>query len=135
MAVRDVLQLLMEYQPRIEEESRRLDAKHGIDRSLGIDFFAENSIARRQEENAAENELQSRLLACDEETLLKVMALYYYGRDRDGSKYAETLAYFRGREKKEGIVRTIMEKQPAWQQKFGIAIAALRKEGLDIDKI
>ena len=135
MDVRKVLGLLMEYQPRIEEESKRLDAKHGIDRSMGIDFFAENSIARRCEENAVETELQDRLMECDEETLLKVMALYYYGRDRDGSKYAEKLAYFRGRERKEGIVRTIMEKQPAWHKNFGIAIAALHKEGLDLDNI
>ncbi len=94
-----------------------------------------NYIARRCEENAAEKELHAHLLECDEETLLKVMALYYYGRDREGSTYAETLACFRGRERKEGIVRTIMEKQPAWHHEFGIAIAALRKEGLDLDTI
>jgi alpha-glucuronidase len=125
----------MEYQPKIEAEDARLDAKHGIDRSMGIDFFAENSIARRFEENEVETELHARLMECDEDTLLKIMALYYYGRDRDGSTYAETLNYFRGREQKEGIVRTIMEKQPAWQHEFGIAIAALRNEDLDLDKI
>jgi len=122
--------------PEIEAEDKRLDQAAGIDRSVGVNLFDEKFIKRSFTPNRFEQELESELLTCDQEELLKTEALYYYGRDQDDGLIADKIQYFRRRnESVEEIVRTLLEKLHAFESQIEKAKKKLAREGLTVQDI
>lgn len=134
--ITDVIRAIQDAIPKIRSEEFRLDRKHGIDRTKGFDLFAEKSIERAFEDNVHEKELEETLMACDQESLLKVEALMYYGRDNDGSTFTQKLEYLREHyDSKAMIVRTMLEKLPALTRYLQKGEAKLRESGMSVDTI
>jgi hypothetical protein len=134
--IKEILKDIFEAIPKIEQEDKLLDNKHGIDRKLGLDPFEEKNIRRIFDENIYEKELEKRLMTYDYDALLKTEALIYYGRDIGSTKYKGKLHYFsKMAEPKEEIVRTILEKVPACKRYIVAAIQKLQHEGLRIEDI
>ena len=121
--------------PAIEAEGVRLDAKHGIDQGVGLRLFDEQSTIRMLESNREADKLRAYLGSMDYETLLKLEALMYFGRDRDAT-FAEKLDFFRRRrEARSDIVRTILEKVPACGRYFADGVERLLEEGADVNAL
>jgi hypothetical protein len=115
--------------PAIQAERARLHSERGVTRP------PDHRLTQMPPENVRRTELRTRLLSFDDESLLKAEALYYYGRDRDGT-FREKLDDLRRRgEPKEWIVSTLLEKLPAWEMCFAHAQADLRKEGLSLETV
>ncbi|NJD90412.1 MAG: hypothetical protein FIA91_02680 [Geobacter sp.] len=119
---------------RAATEDLMLDEKHGIDASCGINPFEENVIKRAFEINLQEEQIEEYLTELDTDTLLKLEALMYFGRD--GGVLAEVEKYFAELdEDKEEIVRTIIEKRAAYPSYFERAISNLKKSGVNVENI
>ena len=121
--------------PAIEAAAVRLDEKHGIDPTIGLRLFDPKSTIRMLEINQEAEKLKAYLWTVDYETLLKLEALMYFGRDRDAS-FAEKLENFRRRkEARSDIVRTVLEKVPACGRYFSDAVERLLEEGADVNSL
>ena len=69
------------------------------------------------------------------ETILKLEALMYFGRDRDAT-FTEKLDYFRRRkDARSDIVGAILEKVPACGRYFSDGVDRLLEEGVDLDSL
>ncbi len=129
--VREILKAI----PAIEAENVRLDGKHGIDQAAGLRLFDEQSTIRMLETNREADKLRAYLGSTDYETLLKLEALMYFGRDRDAT-FAEKLDSFRRRrEARSDIIRTILEKVPACGRYFVDGVERLLEEGTDVNSL
>lgn len=121
--------------PAIEAGEVRLDEKHGIDPTIGLRLFDAKTMIRMLEINQEAEKLKAYLGSIDYETLLKLEALMYFGRDRDAT-FAEKLEYFRRRkEARSDIVRTVLEKVPACGRYFSDAVERLLEEGADVNSL
>jgi hypothetical protein len=121
--------------PAIEAAEVRLDEKHGIDPTIGLRLFDAKTMIRMLEINQEAEKLTTYLRSIDYETLLKLEALMYFGRDRDAT-FAEKLEYFRRRkEARSDIVRTVLEKVPACGRYFSDAVERLLEEGADVNSL
>ena len=121
--------------PGIETAAVRLNEKHGIDPTTGLRLFDPQSTIRMLDINQEAEKLKAYLSTVDYETLLRLEALMYFGRDRDAS-FAEKLEYFRRRkEARSDIVRTVLEKVPACGRYFSDAVERLREEGADVHSL
>ena len=121
--------------PAIEAAEVRLDEKHGIDPTNGLRLFDAKTMIRMLEVNQEAETLKTYLGSIDYETLLKLEALMYFGRDRDAT-FAEKLEYFRRRkEARSDIVRTVLEKVPACGRYFSDAVERLLEEGADVNSL
>ena len=121
--------------PAIEAAAVRLDEKHGIVPTIGLRLFDPKSTIRMLEINQEAEKLKAYLWTVDYETLLKLEALMYFGRDRDAS-FAEKLEYFRRRkEARSDIVRTVLEKVPACGRYFSDAVERLLEEGAVVNSL
>lgn len=121
--------------PAIGAAEVRLDEKHGIDPRSGLRLFDPQTMIRMLEINQEAERLKTYLRTVDYETLLKLEALMYFGRDRDAT-FAEKLEYFRRRkEARSDIVRTVLEKLPACGRYFSDAVDRLLEEGVDLNSL
>ncbi len=134
---KNVVQALLAAIPAIEAENNRLDEEYGTQNKVGIDLFNDRKqIERTFAKNAHEDRLEQRLMAFDDESLLKAETLMYYGRDRERCTFREKLNYLRSRrDSRHEIVRTIMEKIPACGEYLVVGQSKLRREGLSVDMI
>jgi len=129
--VREILKAI----PAIQAEDARLDEKHGIDLAAGLRLFDEQSTIRMLEINREADKLREYLGTMDYETLLKLEALMYFGRDRDAT-FAEKLdAFRRRREARSDIIRTILEKVPACGRYFVDGVERLQEEGTEVSSL
>jgi len=129
--VREILKAI----PAIQAEDARLDEKHGIDLAAGLRLFDEQSTIRMLEINREADKLREYLGTMDYETLLKLEALMYFGRDRDAT-FAEKLDSFRRRrEARSDIIRTILEKVPACGRYFVDGVERLQEEGTEVNSL
>jgi hypothetical protein len=121
--------------PAIEAAEVRLDEKHGIDPTIGLRLFDAKTMIRMLESNQEAEKLKTYLGTIDYETLLKLEALMYFGRDRDAT-FVEKLEHFRRRkEARSDIVRTVLEKVPACGRYFSDAVERLLEEGVDVNSL
>jgi hypothetical protein len=129
--VREILRAI----PAIQAEDVRLDERHGIDQAVGLRPFDEQSTIRMLEINREADKLRAYLGTTDYETLLKLVALMYFGRDRDAT-FAEKLDYFRRRrEARSDIIRSILEKVPACGRYFVDGVERLQEEGAEVNSL
>ena len=127
-AVGEVLRAI----PAIGAADVRLDEKHGIHPALGLRLFDAGTAMRMLEVNQETEKLKAYLGSVEYETLLKLEALMYYGRDRDAT-FAEKLEHCRRRkEARSDIIRAIVEKVPACGRYFCDAVERLLEEGADV---
>jgi len=121
--------------PAIEAAEVRLDEKHGIDPTIGLRLFDAKTMIRMLESNQEAEKLKTYLGTIDYETLLKLEALMYFGRDRDAT-FVEKLEHFRRRkEARSDIVRAVLEKVPACGRYFSDAVERLLEEGADVNSL
>jgi hypothetical protein len=117
---------------RAATEDQILDKKHSIDASCGINPFEENVIKRAFEINLQEEQIEEYLNELDSDTVLKLEALMYFGRD--GGSLTEVERYFiELGEEKEEIIRTIIEKRAAYPFYFERAISNLKNSGVNAE--
>lgn len=132
MSLLDGVKEILKAIPAIGAEEVRLDEKHGIDPTMGLQLFDEQSTIRLLETNREAEKLRAYLGTMDYETLLKLEALMYFGRDRD-APFAEKLDAFRRRkEARADIVRTILEKVPTCGRYFADGVERLLEEGVEV---
>jgi hypothetical protein len=118
--------------PAIGAAAVRLDEKHGIDPTIGLRLFDPQSTIRLLDVNQEAEKLKTFLATIDYETLLKLEALMYFGRDRDAT-FAEKVELCRRRkEARSDIVRTVLEKVPACGRYFSDAVERLLEDGVDV---
>ncbi len=121
--------------PAIAAEEVRLDEKHGIERTTGLQLFDAASTIRLLEINQEAEKLKAYLGTIEYETLLKIQALMYFGRDRDAT-FPEKLDALRGRKAaRMDIIRTILEKVPVCGRYFTEAVERLWEEGVELDSL
>ena len=121
--------------PAIQAAEVQLDEKHGIDPAVGLRLFDPKSTIRMLESNQAAETLKRYLSTVDYETLLKLEALMFFGRDRDAT-FAEKLESCRRRkEARSDIVRTLLEKVPACGRYLSDAAERLLEEGVDVHSL
>ncbi len=121
--------------PAIEAAAVRLNEKHGIDPAIGLRLFDPQSTIRMLDVNQEAERLKRYLSIVDYETLLKLEALMYFGRDCD-SPFAETVERCRRRrEARSDIVRAVLEKVPACARYFSDAVERLVEEGVDVNAL
>ncbi len=119
--------------PAIEAEAVRLDEKHGIDPAVGLRLFDPQSTIRMLDVNQEAERLKAYLSTIDYETLLKLAALMYFGRDRD-APFEETVERCRRRrEARSDIVRAVLETVPACGRYLSDAVERLVEEGVDVN--
>ena len=117
-----------------DAEERRLEEKRGLDTSLGFDPFDPEATEWAFEPGHEKKKLQNYLNQLDDDTLLKLEALMYFGRDEDD--FQEILRDLSDRnESKREIVKTIVEKRSAYPVYFQKALNALKEKSVDIDSI
>lgn len=134
--IKAVIAKIQEYIPKIEEEDAKIDTKYGIDKDMGISLFDENSIKHMYEKREALGELKKELHKQDYVDLLKIETLLYFGRDDEPKTFAGNYDYLVNmNESKEDIIRTILEKLPAFHDYISDAIKKLEKEGLELSNI
>lgn len=135
--LKDVVRAVLAAIPEIQAERDCLDRAAGIIPTEETDLFTDRSTVERTfEENTHEEELEQRLLAFGEESLLKAEALMYYGRDCEPCTFHGKLDYLRSRRvSKTEIVRTIMEKIPACGGYFENAQRKLQEENISLEDI
>ena len=129
--VREILKAI----PAIQAEDARLDEKHGIDLAAGLRLFDEQSTIRMLEINREADKLREYLGTMDYETLLKLEALMYFGRDRDATFAGKLDAFRRRREARSDIIRTILEKVPACGRYFVDGVERLQEEGTEVNSL
>lgn len=135
MSLLDGVRAILKAIPAIVAEDVRLDEKHGIARAVGLRLFDEQSTIRMLEINREADKLREYLGSTDYETLLKLEALMYFGRDRDAT-FAEKLdACRRRREARSDIIRAILEKVPACGRYFVDGVERLLEEGTDANAL
>ena len=128
----DVVQAILAAIPKILAEEARLDKKHGIDPSKNSTLMS----AGDGEENVHETALESQLMSFDDESLLKALALVYYGQEHPKRKFEPMLYHFRKREmSKSELVQKLMEKVRSCPRYFAAAETCLERYGLSIRKI
>src|ERR1039457_612972 len=88
-----------------------LDKQHGIDRTLGVDYFDEKFVARRYAMNAAKVEMEEYLNTLDTETLRRIEAVMYSGRSGGAAAVDQRDDLRVNTPTKEDVVRTIIEKR------------------------
>jgi hypothetical protein len=121
--------------PAIGAEGIRLDEKHGIGPDTGLRLDDMQTAVRLLESNREEERLKTYLGTIDYETLLRLVALMYFGRDRDAS-FSDKLAAVRRRKMaRSDMVRTILEKVPACGRYFIDGVDRLREEGVDVHRL
>jgi hypothetical protein len=132
----DVIQTILAAIPSIREESERLNKKYGIDPTRPLSPGGEGAVARMSERNVSEDKLRDALFACDEKSLLKAVAVMYYGRDFNSGTFQQVLEELRSRHyHKHELVRTMLEKWAALPQYFTDAEAKLKGSGLSLGSI
>jgi len=114
---------------RIDAE---LDKRHGIDPKLGMDYFDPKSIARRQETNAGDVKLAEYLNGLDVETLRRIEALMYSGRNGTPA-IAERDDLRKNQPTMDDVVRTIMEKRVSFDAYFDRGLDRAKADGIDLD--
>jgi hypothetical protein len=121
----------------MEKENKVLQKKHGLDDSLVIELgnpkVWELAFDEREEEKKAEDYLD----ALDDNTIQKIQALMYFGRNimtGINETFNETLDDLSGlNETKSIIIHTILEKSIAYPEYFSTAKSFLKEQGIDID--
>jgi hypothetical protein len=109
-----------------------LDKRHGIDRTLGVDVFDSKAIERRYATNDGEVRLEEYLNSFDLETLRRIQAVMYSGRDGvPAVDEREVLRETTGT--KEDVVRTIMEKRVSFNPYFDRGLDRAKADGIDLD--
>jgi len=135
MHVLDGVKEILRSIPAIEAEDVRLDEKHGIEPVMGLRLFDQKSAIRLLETNQESEKLKAFLATMDYETVLKLEALMYFGRDRDAT-FAEKLEHLRRRkDARSDIVGAILEKVPACGRYFSDAVERLLEEGADLNAL
>lgn len=108
-----------------------LDQLHGIDRELGV-TLDEKTMARFGDLNVGLHALERFLNLLDMDTLRRIEALMYSGRDNEsavGLKRELKLPH----ETKGDVVRTIMEKQMNLDVYLDRGLDRARRDGIDLD--
>ena len=132
MGVLEGVGKILEAIPAMAAESVRLDEKHGIGPETGLRLDDIQTAMRLLEINREEEKLKAYLGTIEYETLLKLVALLYFGRDRDAS-FSEKLDGVRRRKvARSDMVRNILEKVPSCGRYLTDAVERLREEGVDV---
>ncbi len=108
-----------------------LDQLHGIDREFGMKLN-EKTLARIGDVNVGERVLERFLDSLDMDTLRRIEALMYSGRD-DQSAPALKRELKLPHETKEDVVRTIIEKQMNLDVYLDRGLDRARRDGIDLD--
>ncbi len=121
--------------PAIQAAEVQLDEKHGIDPAIGLRLFDPKSTIRMLESNHETETLRRYLSTVDYETLLRLEALMFFGRDRDSTFAEKVEACRRRKEARSDIVRTLLEKVPACGRYFSDGVERLLEEGADVKSL
>ena len=107
--------------------------QHGVDRSLGTDYFDPKAVERRYATNTAEMDLERYLNGFDVEILRRIEAVMYSGRTGGAPAIDERDALRVNNPTKEDVIRTIIEKRVAFDAYFDRGVARAKAEGIDLD--
>jgi hypothetical protein len=129
-SVKKCVDLLIKMARLAEQTSDQLDELHGIDKELGIDFSDEKTRARLNEINVPEEIMREFLEILDDETLHRIHAIMYSGRD---NMSPQILKKQFSKDSKKEVIRTICEKRPALEVYLEKGIDTVNKHGLDIE--
>ena len=121
--------------PLIFKDNEKLNKKYGIDTSSFINPFDKKVIKRFYEKNAEEEKLKKYLEALNYETLLKIEAVLYFGREKENDINEIILELAELNEPKNDIIDTIIEKIYACERYFPRAIAKAKKLGIDLNNL
>jgi Protein of unknown function (DUF3775) len=132
MSVLDGVREVLAAIPTIVAEEVRLDEKHGIDLATGLRLGDVQSTMRLLDLNREVERLKASLGNMDYETLLKLVALMYLGRDRDASFPGKLDLIRRRKEARPDLIRAILEKVPSCGRYLSDAVERLREEGVDV---
>ena len=109
-----------------------LDALHGINPDIGIRHGDPKAQARAHAKNEAEDQMEKYLDAIDLETLRRVQAIMYSGRENQPAvEIRQELAS--NTEAKDGVVRTIIEKRGSLDLYFDRGLDQAKAAGIDLD--
>jgi len=112
-------------------ESDAKKGKYGIE--LGLDPSSPEGLAYLADVNKADQVLAAFLRTLSDDTLQRLQALMYSGRQGDTSAPANKAEFLARNQTKEEIVRTICEKRPALDAYFTTALQRAKAEGFDIE--
>ena len=131
MAISDHIEWLIWAHGRTNAEEANLSREYGVDRETGIELFSPNVQEWLLAERPEVKKIEAYLSGLETETLLKIEALLYLGRD--GGDFAEVLAELESNpSSREDIIRNIVEKWGAYLSYFGQAASML---GSQIDEL
>jgi hypothetical protein len=120
----------------IQAEEARLDQQFGTKRPRWRWLASRPAKARAAAKNIHREQLEQSLLERRQDSLLKMVAVLAYGRDRSMTSFARILARHRKRDaSKEECVQTIMESLPRAAQWIDRALGKLAREGLTLEII
>ena len=109
-----------------------LDELHGMDRELGFVMFDEKTMARYRDVNVGLHALTQFLNSLELETLRRIEAIMYSGRDNEpATTLKEQLKL--PHETKKDVVRTITEKRMNLDVYFDRGLDRARRDGIDIE--
>ncbi len=111
-------------------EDLKIQEKIGLDPEMGIDLFDSKAAKYCFEERPERTKIEKYLEKLNNDVLLKLETLMYFGRDNDDfdnvGEYLSSL-----NELKEDIIRTIVEKRSDYPVYFLRAIEKLKAQGVD----
>ena len=136
MTLKEHITALNQISVLAKKEDEALMKKFGLDPEMGLDLFDPKAFEYAFAERPQHNKAKEYLVTLDDEVLLKLETLMYFGREQGDGAFSQHLEYFRRRnDSKKDIVRTIAEKMGAYPLYFQRASHILANQGINIDTL
>lgn len=138
MSLLEHINYLVQASANADVEDQALAQKHGISTGSWINPLDSKVIEWTFEDRKEVRKIEAYLKELDYDTLLKLEALMYFGRDRGRTlkRFQETLRYLATLgEQKDEIIETIIEKRGAYPVYFQGGLEVFRRKGVDPDSI
>lgn len=130
--VAGIIDRIRELARAVAKIDAELDKRHGIDPKLGVDYFDPKAVEIRYATNTAEVAMEEYLTSLDEETVRRIEAVMYSGRN--GTLAVDERNDLRvNNPTKEDVVRTIIEKRLNFDGYFDRGLERARADGIDVD--
>lgn len=130
--IRECVTLIQGFAREGQLAARLKKQAFGMDDDLGIYALSDDGLAFSQDSNVGDVHLKDFLESLELETLQRLQALMYSGRDKQSPRFVKA-AFLKRSDTKEEIVRTIFEKRPSLETYFTRGLEQAQKENLDLD--